>query len=484
MSTYIIRRLIQAFFVTVFATMFIFGILNAAPGGPLSGINLGAASKKDRINETQIRQLQNYLGIDRPVLMQYLAWVIGDDWVGADWMYLGWDRYHVDKKTAVRFWADPGVAHLRPNYDIWVRGAETAPGVIEATYVEARPKGERPADMLGAKVELVKGPNLEVTMAGGQKALIQTGPATEFKIPDAAPRPEDGAWINISGLTGAYGALGSWAGWHGDRAGVARMDWGTSWAVARGQPVSGLIESRLGNTIVLMTSATLLSLLIGIPIGILSAVRQYSKLDYAVTTFSFFGSAMPIFWFGMMMILIFSHGFKGLGLPYMPAGGVESVRSAEDGSLLSLIGSQPGDLLDRVVHLILPTMALSLLYLAGWSRFMRSSMLEVLRQDYVRTARAKGLRERAVIYKHALRNALIPVITIVVLQIPGIFSGAILTESVFNYKGMGQLYFQSLGQSDWPVAMVLLLITTVLVVLSTLLGDVLYSVVDPRIRFH
>jgi len=115
---------------------------------------------------------------------------------------------------------------------------------------------------------------------------------------------------------------------------------------------------------------------------------------------------------------------------------------------------------------------------------MRSSMLEVLRQDYVRTARAKGLRERLVIYKHALRNALIPVVTIIVLDIPGIFSGAIVTESVFNYKGMGRLYFEALGRSDWPIVMVLLLITTVLVVLSTLLGDILYTVVDPRIRFH
>ncbi len=115
---------------------------------------------------------------------------------------------------------------------------------------------------------------------------------------------------------------------------------------------------------------------------------------------------------------------------------------------------------------------------------MRSSMLEVLRQDYVRTARAKGLRERTVIYKHALRNALIPVVTIVVLQIPGIFGGAILTETVFNYKGIGLLFFQALGRNDWPVVMILLLITTMLTVLSTLLGDILYTVIDPRIRFH
>jgi peptide/nickel transport system permease protein len=126
---------------------------------------------------------------------------------------------------------------------------------------------------------------------------------------------------------------------------------------------------------------------------------------------------------------------------------------------------------------------LSLLYMAGWSRYMRSSMLEVLRQDYVRTARAKGLIERVVITKHALRNALIPIITIVVLQIPSLFGGAILTETVFSYPGIGRLYFEALGQSDWPVVMAILFITAILVVVSTLLGDVLYTVVDPRIRF-
>ena len=484
MTTYIIRRLFQALGVVIVSTMVIFLILNLAPGGPLSGLRLGAGDIKNRVSEAQVRQLQNYLGIDRPLSLQYLAWMIGDDWVGANWMYVGLERYQVTPKESVRFWTDPGVAHIKPNYDIWMRGTESPSGVIEASYIEAKPKGDRPADLLGGRVERVAGPDLDVTLADNRKVSVKTGPDTQFVIPNVEPRPADGNWVNISGLTGAYGLLGPWAGYHGEKAGVVRFDWGTSWSLARGQPISVIIESRLGNTLVLMTLATLLSVLVGIPIGIYSAVRQYSKADYAITTFSFFGSSMPVFWFGMMMILVFSYGFQGLGLPFLPAGGVDSVRAAPEGSLLNLLGSQPGDLLDRLLHLIMPTMVLSLLYLASWSRFMRSSMLEVLRQDYVRTARAKGLRERLVIYKHALRNALIPVVTIIVLDIPGIFSGAIVTESVFNYKGMGRLYFEALGRSDWPIVMVLLLITTVLVVLSTLLGDILYTVVDPRIRFH
>ena len=158
----------------------------------------------------------------------------------------------------------------------------------------------------------------------------------------------------------------------------------------------------------LMITATVLSLIIAIPIGIYSGVHQYSKADYAVTTFAFFGSAMPVFWFGLMLILIFAVGFKNWGLPYMPSGGVALVRTAQPGSVLALMNVQPGTTVDRIFHIILPAVMLSLAYMAGWSRFMRSSMLEVLRQDYVRTARAKGLLQRAVIYKHALTQCLDP----------------------------------------------------------------------------
>ena len=192
---------------------------------------------------------------------------------------------------------------------------------------------------------------------------------------------------------------------------------------------------------------------------------------------------MPVFWFGLMLILLFSYTFKQWGLPYMPSGGTILVREPQPGSLELLMNITKGSFVDRLVHIILPAVMLSLLYLAGWSRYMRSSMLEVLRQDYVRTARAKGLIERVVIIKHALRNALIPIITIVVFQIPGIFGGAILTETVFSYPGIGRLYFEALNASDWPVVMSILFIQAILVVFATLLGDVLYTLVDPRIRF-
>ncbi|MBI3538356.1 MAG: ABC transporter permease [Chloroflexi bacterium] len=258
----------------------------------------------------------------------------------------------------------------------------------------------------------------------------------------------------------------------GDRKGIIRGDWGDSWKVAQGVKVLDLFQARIGNTLILSSSAILLALLIAIPIGIFAAVKQYSKLDYALTTFSFFGIAMPTFWFGLMLILVFSLQFKTWGLPTLPPGGTES-----------LFGPDAGSLTDRITHLIMPCTVLSLLYLASWSRYMRSSMLEVLKQDYVRTARAKGVIERLVIAKHALRNALIPIITIVVLQIPSLFGGAIITETIFAYNGMGRLFINALTRGDYPVLMIFLLITAILVVVANLIADLLYTVVDPRIRY-
>ncbi len=274
-----------------------------------------------------------------------------------------------------------------------------------------------------------------------------------------------------------------WEEYQSDRKGILRGDFGTSWKIAQGVPVLKIVTDRLGDTLILMALVTILSLAVAVPVGIISAVKQYSRFDYLVTSFTYFGVAMPVFWFGLLLIMLLSLQFKDWGLPYMPSGDILSLRTAPDGSVLQLLNADPGSLMDRAVHLIMPTFVLSMLYMAGWTRFMRASMLEVLRQDYVRTARAKGLIERVVIARHALRNALIPIITIVVFQIPGIFGGAIITETVFNYKAMGYLYILALNADDWPVVMALLFITAILVVVATLVADILYTVVDPRIRY-
>ena len=263
------------------------------------------------------------------------------------------------------------------------------------------------------------------------------------------------------------------------RYGVIRGDFGNSWRVAEGEPTMQVILRALPNTLKLTISSILLSLLIAVPVGIYSAVHQYSKLDYTVTAATFFGTAMPVFWLGTMLILVFAFKFKDWGLPYLPPGSVSAARDY----VMPVLGQiKAGSITDQLLRLILPTMTLSLLYMAGWSRYTRSSMLEVLRQDYVRTARAKGLQERAVIMKHALRNALIPLVTIVTLQLPFIFGGAVITETIFNWHGMGLVFIDSLYQSDWPVAMTYILILSALTIASNILADVLYTVVDPRIR--
>ena len=508
MTNYLIRRFFQMILVVLLSTVAIYVLLNIAPGGPLAGLrNIG--DRRSRPSEADMARLEAYLGINKPILLRYTTWLVGDDWLGANWMYIGLGNFRypklgangqqmveIDPDTGVRtpvwsyarFWTDPGPSLLRPGTVVWVWGQETGTRQFTADRIQVTPpvKSARPADLITfGNVVRVDAQVVTIADAGGIRSTVTVSPNTtyEFPVGEGLPRPQGGLWLNISGLTGSTGLFKQYSGFHGTNRGILRLDFGWSWKLAAGQPVTALLKSRLGNTLILMTTATVVSLIIAIPIGIYSGVHQYSGTDYAVTTFAFFGSAMPVFWFGLMLILVFSYFFKGWGLPYMPSGGVTLVREAQPGSLELLMNVTKGSLVDRLVHIVLPAIMLSLLYMAGWSRYMRSSMLEVLRQDYVRTARAKGLIERVVIIKHALRNALIPIITIVVFQIPGIFGGAILTETVFSYPGIGRLYFDALNQSDWPVVMSILFIEAILVVFATLLGDVLYTIVDPRIRF-
>lgn len=526
MTNYLIRRSIQMLFVVFLSSVAIYMLLNLAPGGPLAGIRFASADVRSSVSESDIARLQAYLGLDKPLWLRYVSWLVGDDWLGADWMYLGLTSYRYqqldadgnlvtrrDRETGereavyneVRFWAEPGVAQLNPGYDVYVMGEVVGERLddhpinlalrnveyvevsnIEQIWVRPNDADSLPDGLIYGKVLGGEGYTVWIEPSGGARIFeLRTTPETAWDFPPhvAFSRPEDGLWLNISWLTGPSGVFGRFANLHGDTRGILRFDWGFSWKLAQGQQVTDIILSRLDNTLLLMITATVVSLVVAVPIGIYSAVNQYSRLDYFFTTFSFFGSAMPVFWFGLMMILLFAHNFKQWGLPYMPTGGSESVRTPNPGTVLSLLNAEPGGLVDRVVHIIMPAAVLSLLYMAGWSRFTRTSMLEVLRQDYVRTARAKGLIERVVIVKHALRNALIPLITIVVFQIPGIFGGAILTETIFSYPGIGRLYFDALGVSDWPIVMVLLFITAILVVIATLIRDILYTVVDPRIRF-
>ena len=239
-------------------------------------------------------------------------------------------------------------------------------------------------------------------------------------------------------------------------------DWGRSYRDS--QPVLWVIGSHLGATLELMASSTLLAVILGTGVGVLGAIRRYSLADYAATVGAMVALSIPTFWFGLVMIYAFS-----VRLAWLPAG---NIATAGDGSLL-----------DYARHLIEPCVVLALVTVATWSRYMRASMLEVVNQDYVRTARAKGLRRVQVLVHHSLRNALLPMITVAGLQLPTLLSGALVTETVFTWPGMGRLFLDSLGYRDYPVVMGLLIFSAILVLAGNLLADLLYVAADPRIRF-
>lgn len=250
---------------------------------------------------------------------------------------------------------------------------------------------------------------------------------------------------------------------------VVRGDLGYS--TSNSETVVQAILERLPATLLLTGTSFALSLLIGVSIGIFAAVKPYSPLDYTVTTLAFFGQSMPVFWFALMLQLAFAvTGITAFGYHFaLPSAGISS--------------TDDFDLGDRIEHLILPTIVLSLVYIATWSRFTRSSMLEVVRTDYMRTAAAKGLDKLTIILRHGLKNALIPVVTVVALSLPGLFAGAVITETIFAWPGMGRLFFNALGQFDFSLLMGYLLIVSSLVVFFNLLADVAYAWLDPRVKY-
>ncbi len=233
------------------------------------------------------------------------------------------------------------------------------------------------------------------------------------------------------------------------------------------QPVLTMIGQRLPLTLILMGTAEVIIILVSLLLGVVAAVKQYSFTDNLITSFSFIGYSMPIFFIAFGVIEIFAVQFKEWHLPYLPTG-------ADIWS--------PSDPYQLIRHLILPVFCLVAIQVAAYSRYLRSSILEVLGQDYVRTARAKGLSSRTVLMKHALRNAILPFVTIIGLDIPFLLGGALVTESVFAWPGMGRLFWEYAERGDYPVVLGVLLVTSTAVVFFTIIVDLIYTVVDPRIR--
>ncbi len=345
MTTYILRRLIQTVGLLFILSVMLFALVNVAPGGPITAF----AGRRPR--PERIEQLKRQFGLDQPLPLQYVYWLIGNDWTQID------------------------------------------------------------SDGDGVKDE--------------------------------------------AGL----------------RKGILRGDFGFSYRTRK--PVLDEIASRLPNTVYLMSITMLVALIIAIPLGIYSAIKQYSLFDFFATTFSFAGQAIPEFWLGLLLILIFYAWLKNpwTGEPLLPAGGISSL----DGGF---------SLSDRLAHLVLPVLTGTLGWVAWYSRFLRSSLLEILPLNYLKSARARGLTERNVIFKHALSNALIPIVTLLALDLPYIFTGAVLIESIFAWPGMGRLYYQSAVERDYPLLLAVLIIGAAFIILCNLIADILYAYLDPRVRYE
>ncbi|MGD8660082.1 MAG: ABC transporter permease [Desulfobacterales bacterium] len=242
-----------------------------------------------------------------------------------------------------------------------------------------------------------------------------------------------------------------------------RGDWGYSFATKR--PVLREIWDRLPNTLYLTGFSLILALIIAIPVGIISATRQYSIFDHITTTLTYVGRSMPVYYSGLLLIIIFS-----IWLRWFPSGGMHTL-----GKEFSII--------DSLRHLFLPVVSLSTLIAAKYVRFLRTSMLEVIHQDYIRTAAAKGLHERIIIFKHAFRNAAIPLVTVVAIDLPVLFAGALFTETVYSWPGMGRLFVDSATRFDYSIVMGIVAAIAFLVVVSNLIADVIYGILDPRITY-
>jgi len=291
--------------------------------------------------------------------------------------------------------------------------------------------------------------------------LAPGSPIDRFRTPRISPAQLD-ALIRLYGLDQPI--LDQFVKWITAFVQVWRVDaWGYSFL--DGQPVLNKVLERVPATVRLMGLALLTTIVLAVPIGVLAAVKQYSWTDKLITTLATIGYAIPSFILGLYLLY-----FGGVVLKAFPLFGMQSF-------------GKSGDVADLIWHLVLPVASLAIQQIAGWARYMRSSMLEVLHQDYVRTAKAKGLPRSRVLGKHALRNAMIPIITLLGLSIPALLAGAAITETICSYPGLGAMFVQSVTVRDYPTVLALTMVGGVTVVVGNLLADVLYGVVDPRIKY-
>jgi peptide/nickel transport system permease protein len=360
MIKYTLRRLVQAIPTFFGITILSYLLMTAAPGGPVAALTFAPETTPQERERIAAR-----LGVNDPLPIQYLRWLVGDDWMRRD---------------------------------------TDGDGFADEAFL-------LPLDADG----------------------------------DGQPEPA------------------------GERKGILRGDFGRSFIMYRNRPVLDLIADRVAATLELGTSALIFALTLGVPIGILAAVNKGKLFDNITRVGAVMVNAIPNFWLGLILILVF-----GAWLGILPMGGrTESTL---------LIGAYP-PIYERLEYLILPTIVLGAGAVAVWSRFMRASMLDVINQDYMRTARAKGLTSRNTWFRHGARNALIPLATFLGPAITGLLGGAVITETIFSWPGMGRFAVQAVTSQDYPVVMAIVIISSVSTVLGYVLSDILYAIIDPRIRF-
>jgi peptide/nickel transport system permease protein len=244
---------------------------------------------------------------------------------------------------------------------------------------------------------------------------------------------------------------------------ILHGDFGNSFVT--GEPVWDMIKQRLPATIELMGSAFLLAFLFGISGGIVAALKRYTKLDSVITLLALVGISIPVFWMGLMSMMLFTVKWR-----LLPSAGMFSL-------------GEPFSIVDHIRHLLMPSLVLSLLFVASWSRYMRASLSEVLQMNYIDVARAKGASRGSVIFKHAIRNAAIPVLTVIALNLPALFTGSIITETIFAWPGMGRLFYDGLLRQDYTRLMGIIFMASILIAFLNLIADTIYGILDPRIRY-
>ncbi|MEQ8672590.1 MAG: ABC transporter permease [Aggregatilineales bacterium] len=434
MTKFVLRRILQSIPTLIGITLIAYFIMDIVPGNPLSQITLDP-----NLSPEQRTAIFEANGFNDPFFVKYFRWLTGDAPYTIN-QQPSWSVEMNNGETVIVNATDGNVAEIRTT--------DQMRGDLTDTPIRRGQSGEQAIDADAAQ-DIALG-----AVTGGDVSVVEVGwlPFYDaFVIWEGRQLP---IWRSGEIIGEEPGLAG----------GVLRGDFGNSYVSKR--PTTEAIGIRIGATFELGAISLIVGLLIGIPVGVLAAVWQGGIFDQITRIGAVLVSAIPVFWLGLILLLVF-----GSWLQVLPMGNRYPISFSGDYTLA-----------ERIEHLILPVFTLSSFTIATFSRFMRASLLNVLNEDYVRTARAKGLSNRKVWFKHALRNAMIPIATILGPSLTGVLSGAILTETIYSWPGMGTLVVNSVTQQDYPVIMGVVLIFAVLTVLGYLISDILYAVFDPRIR--